>query len=548
MLLMTESRPESSGRTLGWFPLLTPSGKPGSYQLAGCREGLRFAGFGHNLAPAMKILFVVGDVFLSEPLGVLQLAAICRQQGHLPRLVALKRHDLVQTLEEDPPDVIAYSTMTADANRFVEEDQRVRKWMESSGRKVARIMGGPHPTYYPEVLATCSLDAICRGEGDRAMVTILDRLQRRGDLDGIPNVLPLSRAGQPLAYRELIADLDTLPSLDREILYEAVPSYRWTRMRSFLTSRGCPYDCSYCHNHAFNELFRGCGRIFRRRSVDSVIGEILSVVRSTPHLRLIRFGDDTFAHNADDWLREFLGEYRRKVGIPFYCLMRSNTLTDEMARLLSEAGCHSVGMSVETGTERVRRDILNRPLSDEVVYRSFAVARKYGIATWGNTMFGIPGTTLQDDYESFLFTRKLRLTCPTFGIFCPYPGTKLADYAVEKGLLQKEYQFSPKYSSTTPLTGYTTEEKGMQRRMALLAPLFCELPDALLRFLKPLARLRLTPLYSLLGNLCIFCRASQVFPKIYPANPFRALRIILDSFTFFAAERETQTETTAPSD
>ena len=133
--------------------------------------------------------------------------------------------------------------------------------------------------------------------------------------------------------RELVEDLDALPFPDRGDYYRAVPVYRNMGIRSFSTSRGCPYDCTYCFNHAYNRMFRGCGKLLRRRSVANVIAEIQGVMAEHPPVRFIRFADDTFAHRADAWLEEFAESYSREIKVPFYCLMRSNTMNDDTAGL-----------------------------------------------------------------------------------------------------------------------------------------------------------------------------------------------------------------------
>ena len=402
-------------------------------------------------------------------------------------------------------------------------------------------MGGPHPTYFPDILSKCDLDGICVGEGDNAILNIINNIYEGKDLSGIPNVLCKTNYNLGLTKKELITDLDSLPFVDREFIFNAVPYYRSIRLRSFLTQRGCPYNCSYCHNHAFNSMFCGHGNILRRRSVDNVIDEIKYVIGKYSPVNLIRFGDDTFAHKIDNWLIDFLDRYKREIGLPFYCLMRSNTLTEDMAKILSKAGCHSIGMSIETGDEDIRNNVLKRNLSDEMVIKSFEYARKYNIKTYGNTMFGIPGTTLTDDFYSFKFTKKLKLSVPTFGIFCPYPGTELTKYAIEKGLLDKNSELESKYSFTSELNCYTKQEKNIQLRMMYLSSVFCSLPDCFVPFLKILIRINLTWIYSIIGTWYILYRTSvKIFPKIYPLNPLVFIKILADSMTLTNPKKESK--------
>ncbi len=485
----------------------------------------------------MKILFVVSELILSEPIGVMQLSAICKRHGHSTKLISLKQHSLYKVLYNYMPDVIAYSAMTPDAYLFAKADSYVREWMRKNKKHLIRIMGGPHPTYFPKILSECDLDAICVGEGDNAIITVVDRITSGSDLLNINNI---KCRDSEVFEKELIADIDQLPFPDRDILFDAAPQYRLMGLRSFLTSRGCPYNCTYCYNNTFNNLFKECGKIMRRRSVDSIIEEIKYVIKKYQPVKFIRFADDTFAHTVDPWLVEFLERYKREIKVPFYCLMRSNTLSEKMARLLSEAGCRSVSMSIESGNEYIRNKILKRNLSDELIIKSFHNAKKYNIKTQSNTILGIPGTTLDHDYASFKFAKKMKPTVATFTIFCPYPGTELTNYAIQLGAFDGHYEYKLKFFDKSVLTCYSQKEKGVQKRLCLLSPLFCSLPDFFNPLLKVLISLRLDGIYSLISSLhYITALASKIFPKVYPLNLITIYKVLKDSVSY---RRSTQAE------
>lgn len=227
----------------------------------------------------MKILFVCESVFLSEPLGLMQLSSICKQAGYDTKLTILSKRSFLEEFKNYEPDLVAYSVMTPHAPLFKKADYLLKKWLVSKNKSTVRIMGGPHPTYYPEILGECDLDAICIGEGDNAIIEIIRRVENNSNLSNIPNVL--CRDNKSFT-KELIQNLDALPFVDREIIYEAAPYYRAFGLRSFLASRGCPYNCSYCFNHVHNMIFRGQGKTIRRRSVDHLIDEIKYVARTSP--------------------------------------------------------------------------------------------------------------------------------------------------------------------------------------------------------------------------------------------------------------------------
>lgn len=479
----------------------------------------------------MRILLCVADVFLGEPNGALQLAAIAKRDGHEVKLLALRRGSLTGVLSQWNPDIIAYSAMSPEIPLFRFADAQVCTWAKN--RRVLRVMGGAHATYFPQILADLDLDAICIGEGDRAFPELIRRFACKETFSGIPNIL-LPGADPDAIPKELISNLDDLPYIDRELYYDVAPNYRFLGMRGFMTGRGCPYDCSYCHNHAFKKIFRSCGKIIRRRSVDHVLAEMRETLQKDPNVRLIKISDDTFAHVIDDWLIEFLDRYQREINLPFYCLMRSNTLTDEMARRLSQAGCISIGMSVESGNERIRNEILRRGLSDKMVISSFTNAHRYGLRTYGNTLLGLPGTTFADDFQSFCFTKKLKMTVPTFGIFSPYPRTQLTDYAIELGALPDNFDFQHRAHQQSPLLSFSLGEKRMQYNLTFLGTLFCDLPYAFIPLLRILIRWPLGRLYKYIGTAYMVVKSGLfIFPNIYPRNPLQVLRLLRESIRFF---------------
>ena len=141
--------------------------------------------------------------------------------------------------------------MTADISLFEKHDKQVREFIRQSDKKIFRIMGGPHPTYSPEVIDKLKLDAICQGDGDQAFPSLLKRLQNGESIKGIPNI-GCSRTGAD--QKELFDNLDNLPFADRDCIFEIVPYYKYFGHRTFNVSRGCPYHCTYCFNHAYNKM------------------------------------------------------------------------------------------------------------------------------------------------------------------------------------------------------------------------------------------------------------------------------------------------------
>ncbi|OAN54995.1 B12-binding domain-containing radical SAM protein [Magnetospirillum moscoviense] len=494
----------------------------------------------------MKILFVTSHLFYSEPLGVMLLSAIAKRKGHQTRLCVLTRQSMEEALREFEPDVIGYSTITANEQFFIDGDNEVKDYMRQTGRKVWRVMGGPHPTYFPEVLDKMGLDAIVVGHGDNALPAILDRIEAGQDFSGIPNVLQSS--GDTL-IKEVIEDLDSLPFLDRSLIYDFDPNLQRVGIRSFQTQRGCPYKCTYCFNHAFNRMFKGDGRkLFVRRSVDHLLAEIKHVRETYPQLRFIRFSDDVFAIRADAWLEEFAERYSAEIGLPFYCLIRADGLTDDVGRLLKKAGCCSVSMSIETGVLEARMTVLKRNMPDKVMLDAYEVSRKYGIYTHSNTMLGLPGTTLEDDFTSINFARKASPTATTFSVFCPFPKTELTEYAKLKNVLPDDFDYNNTYRNESVLTNYTPIERRIQVNLVYLGPIFCNLPDFMQPMLKPLASLPITSVYNFIGSIFnTYLLSFRIFRGAQPSDPVSWIKAAWRAvyYYFFSGQKQKRRNKTA---
>ena len=294
----------------------------------------------------------------------------------------------------------------------------------------------------------------------------------------------------------------------------------------------------------FKKEMKGPGKgLMRRRSVDHLFEEIKYVVKNFPVARILRFADDVFLVRKDEWLEEFCTRYPKEIGIPFYCLVRPDSLTEEVARLLSHAGCVSLGMSIEAGDEDIRRNLIKRPVSDDVMKRAFDLTRKYKLPAFASSILGIPGTSLEDDFNTFIYAKKLRPAAPTFAIFSPFAQTELTQIAIDKGLLSVDENLTASYRTKSKLSCYTDHEKEMQQRLCYLAALFCYLPDFMIPVLKLIMRLDLPTRRwnSSFTRLCglveavfnTFVVGGKIFPNAVPKNPIYLFKTGMRSIKYY---------------
>ncbi len=378
----------------------------------------------------MKILFVEKQIDY-EPLGLLYLSSVLRQAGHQVRLAIASDQDVVAVARDWGPDVLGYSVYTGSQVYYRDLNQRIR-----AAADAVSVFGGPHPTYFPEFVQEPGVDAVCLGEGEEAILDLVEALEAGRPLTGIQNWWFKDAGGEVERnpVRRPPDDLDRLPFPDRELLFETDDYTRQAGIKHFITSRGCPYDCSYCFNHALAELYRGKGRRLRQMSVERVVEEVKEVQARYP-LQFVVFLDDLFIVYAD-WLRELAEEFPRQVGLPFFCNVRANLVTPEKVALLKEAGCASVGMGLETGNAALRNQILNRNLSDEQIIEASRLLREAGIRLLTTNMLGLPGGTLEHDFETLALNHACRPAYANAFLYQPYPRTELGEYAREGGFVE----------------------------------------------------------------------------------------------------------------
>ena len=280
----------------------------------------------------MRVLFIYKDVTLTEPLGVLYLAATLRRAGHEAALALADRRSFARDVESFQPDVLAYSVTTGYHQYYLRLNRELRAALK---KPVVSVFGGAHATFFPEFVEEEGVDVVCRGEGEEAVVELVDRLARGDDYRHIPNLwVKENGTVHQNEVRALVADLDAVPFPARDILYDYDKYMRNVTMKHFFPMRGCPYLCTYCFNHKYNQLYRGKGEVLRWRSVDNVLAEIGEVREHYP-LKFVRFLSDNFT-NGKAWVAEFADKYGPEVGLPFHCNVRANMVDEKVARDLPE--------------------------------------------------------------------------------------------------------------------------------------------------------------------------------------------------------------------
>jgi len=283
---------------------------------------------------------------------------------------------------------------------------------------------------------TPALDALFVGESEYAFEEFLSAVDAGTDWHAIPNIA-VARDGKLAANppRPLLTSLDSLPFPQRRD-YPFGDSLEKIGYVPFMFSRGCPYLCSYCSNHAIARTYCRDRNDPRYRSAESSICEIEETMTFLP-VRRVLICDDIFGINKA-WRKEFCEKYAQRIRRPMLCLLRANVMDEEFIRLLKTAGCYRISIGVESGNDHIRNDVMNRKMSREQIVQAFALCRKYRIETMAINMMGLPGETDEMIWDTIRLNRELKPAFSGVNIFYPYRGTKLGDKCFAEGLVDLE--------------------------------------------------------------------------------------------------------------
>lgn len=381
-----------------------------------------------------------------EHLGPLYLSAYLKQKGFETSLfISRSPKKIAQEIQKTMPEILAFSLSSAGHKRALELLSQVKKHTN-----IPVVIGGPHPTFFPEVLAHPAIDFIIRGEAEQSLLELLNALTDKSSLEKVPGIG--YKKNRELKYNPpppLIENLDQLPFPDRS-LYLRYGFFRRLKMRRVITCRGCPFNCRYCFNAPLREIYHNRGKYVRQRSPENIISELKQL---KPISQTINFVDDSFGLNPEIAM-ELLARYEKEIQLPFIINLRPEQVNSRLAQALAKAGCHCAQLGIESGNDALRENILGRKISKETIKASVAYLKENGIKVLTYNMLGIPGETLENGFETIRLNRELQIDFPRFSIFQPYPGTELGEEVVKKGLAKREElleKFSGSYFHKSPL-------------------------------------------------------------------------------------------------
>ena len=372
----------------------------------------------------------------NPPLGLLYLAAFLEEYSdHQVEILdcqveELSYPQLQKQLARKTFDVVGITAMSLTLIDVLETIKLV-KTIKSSAQVV---LGGPHAHLFPEeTIELEGVDYLVLGEGEEAFKNLVDYLDDKEKLKTLKGFV-FKHNGTIIntGMRDFIDDLDRLPFPARHLTpYQKYGSLlaKRTPVTIMMTSRGCPFQCTFCDRPQL-------GKRFRARSAKNVVDEMESCTTMGIHEFIVY--DDTFTVNrqrAKDICDDIV---QRKLDVGWEIRARVDTIDDDLLKKLKRANCRGIHYGVEAGTEKILK-VLNKGITLPQVEAVFRKTKQVGITTLGYFMIGNPTETKDDILDTFEFSQRLDADFIHMTILTPFPGTKLYRDGLRDNIIDQDY-------------------------------------------------------------------------------------------------------------
>jgi len=439
------------------------------------------------------------------PLGLAYLAAYLKKDGHQVEGIDLnypfgkekerylnEDKEIANIIRDMNPQIIGMTCYSN--NRF-----NVYFWAKTIKRHLPEarvVLGGPHATFLcKEILQQHpEIDFIIRFEGERPFSSLLAALENQKPLECVPNLVFRDENNSVLINESepFIENLDDLPFPDRTFFYggeqlvfagKAIDGREdlfKTPTIHMITSRGCPFKCKFCCTGHF------LGGTTRFRSPQNVIQELVEIKEKWPQITNLLFHDDTMTVNKRHLhaICELMIE--NKLDFRWGAWSRIDVLDRKSVRLMREAGCILLKSGIESGSQRVL-DSMGKKINVHMALKNIQIAREEGLTGSYNFLFGFPGESVKEAYQTVDFIRRLDLEPRNLRIGGGvqfYPGTELTGSYVKKvgefnwddppGQIRKDFKCDPYGNPLFPRRNISDDMKKKLKK-AIIAPRLSDL-------------------------------------------------------------------------
>ncbi len=372
----------------------------------------------------------------NPPLGLLYIAGyLVKNSNHNITVIdsqveKLNYNVLSSRINLIKPDVVGLTVMTMTLIDVIKTINIIKE----TNKHIKIILGGPHVHLFPEETINLEdVDYLVLGEGEETFKELLDCIDDKTRLINIPGIV-FKDNGKVIntGIRPAIKNLDDIPFPARHLVpykkYSSLLSKR-SVVTTVFTSRGCPFQCSFCDRPHL-------GNSFRARSAKNVVDEIEECVNMGIHDFL--FYDDTFTVKRKRVLEICNEIINKRLDIAWDIRTRIDVVNEEMLKHLKKAGCQGIHYGIEAGSEKILK-VLQKGITIEKAKQVFNLTRKYKIPILAYFMIGNPNETLEDIYTTFKVMKMLNPDYVHLTILTPFPGTKIYLNGLKNGMIKRDY-------------------------------------------------------------------------------------------------------------
>lgn len=379
--------------------------------------------------------------------GISYISSFLKMYGHHTKLIVLSRvlggknkNIINDYIKRFHPKLICFTTVYSEYN-FIAD---IAKYIKNRYPDIYLLIGGPHVSLNPEKVLLDDFDALCIGEGEHPTLELVSQLEKGISPSGIPNlwIKHGSEIKKKNQTRPFLQDLNSLPFPDREMWQEWIEEGPESKC-SVLLGRGCPFQCTYCCNHSLKKL--ASGAYVRYRSPDNIVEEINEIIIRFPTIKEIYLEVETIGINKE-WAIELCSKLEHlnttlSHPLSFGANLRvvPNADLERLFAAFQKSNFRFIQIGLESGSERIRREILKRDYSNQDIINTARIAKKYGLKISLFNMVGIPTETIADFKKTVEINRMCLPDWHFIYIFFPYPGTDLYLLCKEQGLLKESF-------------------------------------------------------------------------------------------------------------